>query len=689
MGYPIKGSHMLSHMLTNATIYISYSLNGKSKKLSFPVQENGRNSDCICRIETVESNGGKRFTVVCKPSTSIKLETCSLVISVPYQSDDRLYSNGFQSWTESKEFTTREKIPHLSRLFAPVANQFGVRKFGDSEFFSYSGKRGDIHGWSYTWVRRGKTVYAICSLAESFAYTSFMHRVSKRIVSVERDIEGLEIVDETRLFDLLFLEGDMNTIMDCWSDALAISRPSAKPAAGWNSWYNHYTGISEKIIHENLSAFQSRKIPLDIFQVDDGYQAAIGDWLTTSDRFPGGMQNIASRIHQAGYRAGIWIAPFICQKRSTIYQEKPDWIVRDSKGHMIRIGYSKGYWDDSFYCLDLYNEDVREYLRQVFSVMKNSWKFDMFKVDFLYALTHLRHPGKTRAMVMSDAIVFIRQCVGSSLLLGCGGALAPGFGIMDYYRIGSDISLKWEDNFMKHGIRYRERVSTINSLTSTIGRSPLSGRMFLNDPDVYILRNENNALTRTQRKTLFMVNQLLGDLLFTSDNIGLYDHEMYRLYRSQFPVVQRNIGTINREGDILEVNFSINGRKYLFFANLGAKKSTVRLPGGLYSRGLDILNGGRQLHLEPYECMNLMVVPVGVQGLAGDDIHIFAGSAVESVTVNGNSIQVEMDRDTRVSGHLLVQVNNPGSLYTCNGVELKPVMVEGLYFVKILINLEG
>ena len=45
----------------------------------------------------------------------------------------------------------------------------------------------------------------------------------------------------------------------------------------------------------------------------------------------------------------------------------------------------------------------------------------------------------------------------------------------------------WEDKRLKM-LRYRERVSTVNSLISAIGRRHLNGKVFWNDPDVFILR---------------------------------------------------------------------------------------------------------------------------------------------------------------------------------------------------------
>jgi alpha-galactosidase len=42
---------------------------------------------------------------------------------------------------------------------------------------------------------------------------------------------------------------------------------------------------------------------------------------------------------------------------------------------------------------------------------------------------------------------------------------------------------------------HRERVSTKNSIDDTTFRRQLNGRAFMNDPDVFFLRDENCKLT--------------------------------------------------------------------------------------------------------------------------------------------------------------------------------------------------
>jgi alpha-galactosidase len=69
-------------------------------------------------------------------------------------------------------------------------------------------------------------------------------------------------------------------------------------------------------------------MPVGVVQIDDGYEAAPGDWLVPADRF-GDLPGLVGRIRDSGRRAGIWIAPMLVGQASALYADHPDWVVRD------------------------------------------------------------------------------------------------------------------------------------------------------------------------------------------------------------------------------------------------------------------------------------------------------------------------------------------------------------------------
>src|SRR4029078_5357065 len=67
-------------------------------------------------------------------------------------------------------------------------------------------------------------------------------------------------------------------------------------------------------------------------QIDDGYQADIGDWLSVNEKFPRGMDWLASEITRAGYTPGLWVPPFLLAESSATFAQHPDWVVRGEDG---------------------------------------------------------------------------------------------------------------------------------------------------------------------------------------------------------------------------------------------------------------------------------------------------------------------------------------------------------------------
>ncbi len=71
------------------------------------------------------------------------------------------------------------------------------------------------------------------------------------------------------------------------------ARTGAPYQVGWCSWYHYFHDVTEEHIKSNLA--RAAEWPFDVFQIDDGYQAAIGDWLVTNEKFPSELSSLAPR----------------------------------------------------------------------------------------------------------------------------------------------------------------------------------------------------------------------------------------------------------------------------------------------------------------------------------------------------------------------------------------------------------
>ena len=487
----------------------------------------------------------------CMPMENVKFK-----MTVPYdfRSNSRIFLNGFQSWTECREHFIDDEPLKLDVKQEAIRRVLPTSPYGDYDFVKYDRRKGCFHGFSYGYVRNEKEFDFFGSLSERFGYTIIRANVPDREIIFERDLEGVVIDGEYTLIDVVNYRGNEKDVYDKYFADMNIPKPRVGRTNGYTTWYNYYQNITEDIVVNDLEALAKVDSKIDIFQIDDGYQTAVGDWLSVdSKKFPDGMKFVADKIHEKGMKAGLWLAPLGAQTKSKVAKEHPDWLIRDKYGKKLVCGLNWG----GFYGLDIEKEEVRDYIRNFFNVVLNDWGYDMVKLDFLYAASVIPRNGKSRGQLMCEAMDFIRECVGDKLILGCGVPLHPAFGKVDYCRIGADIGLEW-NKFKVH----LEDVCTKTTLWNTIFRRGLNGRAFANDPDVFLLRDNNMTMGFTQRKISATVNHIFGSLLFTSDNVGDYNREKLDVLLHIFNNGQPEL--VSAEfitKDLIEIQYLENGEK--------------------------------------------------------------------------------------------------------------------------------
>lgn len=255
--------------------------------------------------------------------------------------------------------------------------------------------------------------------------------------------------------------------------------------------------------------------------------------------------------------AGIWLAPFIGEEKSETFKNHPDWFIKkDDK--QLKVGTN---WS-GFYALDFDKKEVKEYIKSELNYLINEVGFDFIKIDFLHAVC-INHQNKSRAKQMYQALKFIRECAPNTLILGCGVPLASAFGIVDYCRVGPDVSLIFNDVwFMK--FMHRERISTKITLQNTINRYYINGLGFNNDPDVYIMRKENVKLNELQKEALIIINFIFGSIYMTSDNIANYDASKKELMQKYQEFKHHKVISITYDKKYIKFVTEFNKNRYNF-----------------------------------------------------------------------------------------------------------------------------
>lgn len=528
-------------------------------------------------VITVNDESGVKLTLI--PSRPITLISASLEFWHEYEKNEKFFVNGYQSWTTSGEMSAED----IYRGTTPLA---GVTKYtkdmaitsGDYAFTRYEPRPGFFHSFTYTYLRRGDELEFFGSLSERNGYTVFYSDMEKHIFSVEKDVEGLTISEPYEMFDIVRFVGGYDEVFDKYFAAMSLpAKKHIDRLTGYTSWYNYFQKIDENIILRDLKGLSRARESVNIFQIDDGYEPFVGDWLDYNGKdFPNGMKTVADAVHREGYLAGIWLAPFNVQRgKSRILKEHPDWLIRnpDGKPQLGCVAWGGAY------TLDIYNSEVREHLKKVFDTVLNDWGYNMVKLDFLYSQCRTPRNNKTRGTIMCEAMDFLRECVGDKIILGCGVPLGPAFGVVDACRISCDVDLSYGGKFYNSMSINNELPSAQNAINNSMFRRHLNGRAFLNDPDVFFLRDHNLTFTWEQKLLLAKINNLFGRVLFVSDDAGEYSEAELEVLKETFRESDAKILDVKCVGARADGNYEIkfieNGEEKLLYFNLFTGASNI------------------------------------------------------------------------------------------------------------------
>jgi alpha-galactosidase len=344
--------------------------------------------------------------------------------------------------------------------------------------------------------------------------------------------------DNIASHDWLLARGREEEVFARYSDALGQilgkGRFDNAPRV-WCSWYSLYGWVNERLFLNALHDFDN--MPFDVFQLDDGWQIAHGDWEANS-KFPSGMRDLANKISATGRVAGIWLAPFMVAPHSQLAKDHPDWLLRDQEGNLVRAGIT---WGGNPLALDVTHPEVLEWLALLIGQVRD-WGFDYLKLDFLYlgAALGKRFNDIPRELAYRNALQVIREAAGDAYILACGAPILPSLGLCDGIRVGPDVAPFWLNKPLTVWLNNPNDTSTQNAVRSSLHRLWL--RPLANvDPDVVFFRSKNNAL-RLHENQLLQALGLISGFKATSDLpqwMTMFDRERLREYLGSVPTVRK------------------------------------------------------------------------------------------------------------------------------------------------------
>ncbi len=328
------------------------------------------------------------------------------------------------------------------------------------------------------------------------------------------------------------------------------------PFSGWCSWYYAYPDITEKEVLLNVEFLKNnlKDYGLEYIQIDRGRVLTGTDWLTTNSKFPHDMKWMADKIHNAGFKAGIWTAPFWLGRDSKEYN--PDWILDKISTEPRQEGKRRRHWASWGDVLDGSNKEVTDYMKRFVNTLVHDWDYDYLKNDFLsYGFPEVKNIDKnflkylevvdakkiprkdisiTPVEAYQNSIRAIKEAAGDeTFIMGCNSILFNSGGSIHAARVGGDIQSKlcvsWE-------------CGTSKTVRTSAKRYYYNGRILWIDPDCLVTWDPvgRGVFTLNEARVRASLASFFGGMIMMSDKMYDLPPERVDLLKRVTPVYPKS-----------------------------------------------------------------------------------------------------------------------------------------------------
>jgi alpha-galactosidase len=94
---------------------------------------------------------------------------------------------------------------------------------------------------------------------------------------------------------------------------------------------------------------------------------------------------------------------------------------------------------------------------------------------------------------------------------------------------------------------------------------------------VFLLRDENIDLSKDQKITIFLINNIFGSLVFTSDNIKKYKSWQTDLLKNIEFFHSAQVLSFSETDDLFEYHFCVKGKHFTGLSNLSHKTAKIEI----------------------------------------------------------------------------------------------------------------
>ncbi len=359
--------------------------------------------------------------------------------------------------------------------------------------------------------------------------------------------KGEEIVSEWLRLDANpcpFFAIQQFTLLKNRANAIVPKTDKLRAPSVYCTWYYYGPTITQEDILENISALSKKKIPTDVFQIDDGWSPNYGDW-EANEKFPAGMKFIAEEIDKAGFTPGIWTSPFIVSVNSRIAQKNPHWILKKRNGELIYFNMV----GVDYLVLDISHPEVLTWLEELYQRLTKKWGYLYHKLDFTRAAvlsTEADYYDKkrTRAEIFRKGVEAVRRGAGSQAFIClCGGLYGTVIGLVDAQRSGSDVISKWSR------LENPDPDSGPDTIKQNVLRYYMNSFWF-NDADALMLRRNEKSfrdlelsvgmLTDDEAIIFVLNNYFSGGIVSFTERVNEVQNDRLGLLRHVIPSIGKS-----------------------------------------------------------------------------------------------------------------------------------------------------
>ncbi len=161
----------------------------------------------------------------------------------------------------------------------------------------------------------------------------------------ERRLGPQETFTTARSSIVFFVEGqrfaDPRWVAPAYTSEVLMKKGiNYQPLWIYNTWEPFERGITKAITMDLIAA--AGRMGMDVFTIDDGWQADYGENSINTKLFGNGLDEIRAAVERHGMRLGLWFPLAAVSPNTEVYKQHPEWLCRDRDGRAKFTGTAAG-----------------------------------------------------------------------------------------------------------------------------------------------------------------------------------------------------------------------------------------------------------------------------------------------------------------------------------------------------------